>query len=110
MREFSNMNTKIRLPDNIDIQALFTDCDLDFNDPVIFPKERSAEFKEWQYREAKRLEQQRIYAREYRAKNCDRINAQKRKAYANETPEQMELRKIRVERSLLKNRDRKSVV
>ena len=103
MREFSNMNTRIHLPDNIDIQALFADCDIDFNDPVIFPKERSAEFKEWQEREAERLERRRIYDQEYKAKNRDRINAQKRKAYANETPEQMELRKIRVERSLLKN-------
>ena len=88
----------MRLPDNIDIQALFADCDIDFNDTVIFPKERSAEFKEWQEREVERRKKQAETVKAYRHKYPEKMRAYRRELYYNETPEQKILRKARVER------------
>ncbi len=59
------MSMQICLPDNIDIVALFADCDIDFNDPVIFPKKRSDEYIEWQEREAERQNKKIERARQY---------------------------------------------
>lgn len=77
------MSTILHLPDNIDIQELFADCDIDFNNPILFPKERNDDYKEFQERKAIKREQQRIRSQRYKERHGDEILERKRKRYAD---------------------------
>lgn len=76
------MSTILHLPDSIDIEVLFADCDIDFNDVAIFPKERTDEYKESQERKAVQREQQRARSQRYIENHHDEILERKRKRYA----------------------------